>query len=67
MCFITSGFQTILHLYKPFNPLIGETLQTYFKDGTRYYAEHTSHHPPIANVLIEDPDDLYKFWGYYEF
>lgn len=52
---------------KPFNPLLGETYQASFTDGTRIYCEHTSHHPPIANFLMEDPDNLYKFWGFYEF
>lgn len=52
---------------KPFNPLLGETYQASYEEGTRVYWEHTSHHPPIANVLMEDPDDLYKFFGFYEF
>ncbi len=40
---------------KPFNPLLGETYQGYFDDGSRIYCEHTSHHPPISNFLIEGP------------
>jgi hypothetical protein len=52
---------------KPFNPLLGETNQGYFVDGTRYYCEHTSHHPPISHFLIEHPEGLYKMYGYYEF
>lgn len=52
---------------KPFNPLLGETGQGRFKDGTKFYCEHTSHHPPITNFLLEGPDDLYKLYGYYEF
>lgn len=39
---------------KPFNPLLGETYQACFEDNTRVYCEHTSHHPPISNYLIED-------------
>jgi len=44
---------------KPFNPLLGETLQGHYDDGTTFYCEHTSHHPPISNFLVEDPDGLY--------
>lgn len=52
--------------HKPFNPLLGETLQGQFSDGTKFYCEHTSHHPPISNFLIEEPNGLYKMYGYYE-
>jgi hypothetical protein len=51
---------------KPFNPLLGETLQGKFKDGTKFYCEHTSHHPPVSNFLVEDPNGLYTLSGYYE-
>jgi len=30
------------------------------------YCEHTSHHPPISNFLVEDPDGLYSLSGWYE-
>lgn len=51
---------------KPFNPLLGETLQGKFNDGTKFYCEHTSHHPPISNFLLEDVDGQYKMYGWYE-
>jgi|TARA_B110000305_G_C19404140_1_gene621765 hypothetical protein len=51
---------------KPFNPILGETLQGQFPDGTKFYCEHTSHHPPVSNFLIEDKDGLYRMSGYYE-
>jgi len=51
---------------KPFNPLLGETHQGNFPDGSKFYCEHTSHHPPITNFLLEDKDDLYQLNGYYE-
>lgn len=51
---------------KPFNPLLGETYQGQYPDGTKIYAEHTSHHPPVTNFLVEDPDGLYTLSGYYE-
>ena len=51
---------------KPFNPILGETLQGKFYDGTKFYCEHTSHHPPISHFLLEDVEDQYKLYGYYE-
>ena len=51
---------------KPFNPLLGETMQGQFPDGTKFFCEHTSHHPPITNFLLEDPNNKFKLWGYYE-
>jgi len=38
---------------KPFNPLLGETLQAHWPDGTQAYCEHTSHHPPVTNFLVK--------------
>jgi hypothetical protein len=45
--------------------LLGETNQGSFEDGTRYYCEHTSHHPPISHYLLEN--EHYTLSGYYEF
>ena len=52
--------------YKPFNPILGETFQGAFSDDSQIYCEHTSHHPPITNFHIQDKDDEYEYWGYYE-
>lgn len=52
---------------KPFNPILGETFQGYWPDGTKIYIEHISHHPPISYFLVEHPDGLYKFEGSYEY
>lgn len=52
---------------KPFNPILGETLQCHFDDGTEIYCEHTSHHPPITNFMIHPADRKYELWGFYEF
>jgi len=41
-------------------------LQGKYYDGTKFYCEHTSHHPPISNFLVEDADGMYKLYGYYE-
>lgn len=36
-------------------------------DGIKFYAEQTSHHPPITNFLLEGPDNLYRFSGFFEY
>ncbi|CDW89898.1 UNKNOWN [Stylonychia lemnae] len=62
-----SGLYCAVKQQKPFNPLLGETYEASFTDGTRVYCEHTSHHPPIANFLIEDVNKTYQIDGFYEF
>jgi hypothetical protein len=52
---------------KPFNPLLGETMEGEFPDGTKIYCEHTSHHPPITNFLLEAPNDSVRIFGHSEF
>lgn len=52
---------------KPFNPLLGETNQGGFADGSKFYCEHTSHHPPITHYLLEGANNSYRLSGYYEF
>ena len=41
-------------------------MQGHFSDGTKFYCEHTSHHPPITNFLIEGANGEYTLSGYYE-
>jgi hypothetical protein len=67
LCFGICGLCLNLNQRKPFNPLLGETNQGSFEDGTRYYLEHTSHHPPISHFLLEGPNKSYRMYGYYEF
>ena len=63
--FVLSGICLSLGLYKPFNPLLGETYQGIYPDGTLVFIEHISHHPPISSFLIENAN--YKMSGYYEY
>jgi hypothetical protein len=64
ICFTLSGLFSSAGQMKPFNPLLGETYQAKFEDGSDIYVEHTSHIPPISNYLINDKDGLYKLYGY---
>ena len=63
--FAMSGLYCMVTNLKPFNPLLGETLEGGFDDGTLVYCEHTSHHPPVTNFLIKGPG--YTMWGRYEY
>ena len=65
--FAISSYYMCTSQDKPFNPLLGETHQGSFSDGTRYYCEHTSHHPPISQFLVEEPSKQWRMHGYYEF
>ena len=49
------------------NPVLGETVQRVLPDGTKFYGEQTSHHPPVTNFLLEGKDNLYRFSGYFEY
>eukprot|EP01022_Parablepharisma_sp_SALTPOND_P024981 TRINITY_DN565_c0_g1_i1.p2 TRINITY_DN565_c0_g1~~TRINITY_DN565_c0_g1_i1.p2 ORF type:complete len:478 (-),score=26.90 TRINITY_DN565_c0_g1_i1:1566-2855(-) len=48
-----------LHLgitqWKPFNPILGETLQGKLGE-LEVYCEQTSHHPPVCNILLLGKD-----------
>lgn len=51
----------------PLNPILGETCQRVLPDGSKFYGEQTSHHPPITNFLLEGPNNLYRFSGFFEY
>lgn len=51
---------------KPFNPLLGETYQATYCDGTEIYMEHTSHTPCVSNIFIKDIEGLYRLSGYFD-
>ncbi len=48
---------------KPFNPILGETFQAKV-NGSEFYVEQTSHHPPIFNFLYMGQN--YKVHGFNE-
>lgn len=52
----------VFSLYKPFNPILGETWSGSFPDGTQVYFEQTSHHPPVSHWEILG--DGWKLYGY---
>ena len=50
----------------PLNPILGETIQRVLPDGTTFYGEQTSHHPPVTNFICEGPDECYRYSGFFE-
>jgi hypothetical protein len=68
IAFVLSGQYMRANQFKPFNPLLGETLEGKYKDGTKIFMEHISHHPPISSYMIEGPPGSeYKLFGNNEF
>jgi hypothetical protein len=65
MTYAMSALYLICGQNKPFNPLLGETMQIKIDDETTVYGEHVSHHPPISAYLLEGPG--YRVHGYVEF
>ena len=65
--FVVSGMHQVASQRKPFNPILGETYEGVWPDGSRISVEHVSHHPPISCFIVEHPDGLFTFEGSYEF
>ena len=65
--FVISGMHQVASQRKPFNPILGETFEGYWPDGSRIYVEHISHHPPISAFQVDNADNLYTLEGSYEY
>ena len=62
--FVVSMIHLSIEQKKPFNPILGETLQGYIGDWP-VYAEQTSHHPPVGSFQYYGPG--YVLEGSHEF
>ena len=49
---------------KPFNPILGETYEAKYEDGTEVYCEQTCHHPPVSHWQVIGKEDSFRFTGY---
>jgi hypothetical protein len=49
------------------NPILGETYEMFYEDGSRIFLEQTSHHPPISHYIMYGPNNSYKYHGYSNF
>ena len=60
---ISSWYKSNVFL-KPLNPILGETYEMIWEDGSHEYIEQTSHHPPCSNFILFGPNNLYIYSGY---
>jgi len=67
MTFVLAGLHRGTTQRKPFNPILGETYQASYSDGTQLYLEQVSHHPPISAFQMFGPGEIYQLWGYHDF
>lgn len=58
--FVVSGLVLTCKQLKPFNPLIGETFEGEFYDGTKVYGEHIGHYPTLSRYLIIGKNNDFK-------
>lgn len=63
ICFALSGLHLTCRQAKPFNPILGETYQATFNDGTQVFCEQVSHHPPVTAWELIGPNGSYHFHG----
>ena len=58
-----NGYKNFRRL-KPLNPMLGETYECEWEDGSKFYLEHTCHTPPISHFYIKSSKNLYIVSGY---
>eukprot|EP01016_Furgasonia_blochmanni_P043358 TRINITY_DN5878_c0_g1_i2.p1 TRINITY_DN5878_c0_g1~~TRINITY_DN5878_c0_g1_i2.p1 ORF type:complete len:283 (-),score=59.83 TRINITY_DN5878_c0_g1_i2:305-1153(-) len=57
-------YNTTMCLNKaPLNPVLGETLQANRSDGSQFFAEQISHHPPVTAYILIGKDNAFKIRG----
>lgn len=52
---------------KPLNPVLGETYEGMFSDGSKIFLEQTSHHPPNSHFEVYGPNGDWYYAGYSSF
>jgi len=53
------------YFQKALDPILGETFNSSFNDGTEISAELISHLPPISYILGVGPDNSFVYSAYY--
>lgn len=62
-----SCFHKSSHFLKPMNPVLGETYEMLWEDGSKIFLEQTFHHPPISHFYMIGPKNNYKYYGFCNF
>ena len=52
---------------KPLNPILGETYEMMWEDGSHEYVEQNSHHPPRSHFIIIEHEKKWRYYGYFDF
>jgi hypothetical protein len=65
IAFWLSSLHTFQSNQKPFMPVLGETFQGSFKDGTSISVEHVSHHPAKSAFYVKG--NGWKLYGNIEY
>lgn len=63
IAWVTGGFIQSVAVRKPFNNIIGETMNAEYADGTKIYAEHINHDPPIEMIYVVNEDAKFRLYG----
>eukprot|EP00775_Hariotina_reticulata_P001175 gene1175-1512_t len=63
MAFAVGGMRQQCSCDKPFNPILGETLQGVYPCGCCVYVEQISHHPPVSCWQVIDHAGQFQFTG----
>ena len=64
ICFSLSALFRSSEQLKALNPMLGETYQCEWDDGSKMYLEHTCHTPPISHFYLMSSNNLYTVSGY---
>lgn len=67
ICATLGNFYINCSFFKPLNPILGETAEGAYADGTQLYCEQISHHPPITYIYATGPNKSYRFYGNYNY
>lgn len=60
---VIAGLHLTCRQEKPFNPILGETFQASFSNGTEVFCEQVSHHPPVSAWEFVGPNGAFHFSG----
>ena len=71
LAYIAAGIIASFHIdigpKKVFNPYLGETYCGKWENGAEFYAEQSSHHPPISDMQIFGPDNKWNCYSHMDF
>ncbi|KAF8057106.1 osbI [Scenedesmus sp. PABB004] len=63
VAFAVGGMRQQVSCDKPFNPILGETLQGSYPCGCQVFAEQVSHHPPVSCWQVLDANGQFEYTG----